>query len=167
MVAAEAAIVREIFDRFTRGEAPYSIAVDLNRRGIKTAKGMAWSEATGRQQLRNKHVAGICWHNGQEVAVGKWLPIIPRAQWDFAQELLTFRSVAARKKRTRNRTPRASFCAAWLSAATAVPRWPDAAEKSTGARAPTAKTGRSARGPCKPDRWRNSWKTLLSGCWPG
>ena len=60
-----------------------------------------------RQQLRNKHVAGICWHNGREVAVGKWLPIIPRAQWDFAQELLTFRSAAAQKKRARNRAPRA------------------------------------------------------------
>lgn len=39
--------------------------------------------------------------------MGKWLSIIPRAQWDFAQELLTFRSVAARKKRARNRAPRA------------------------------------------------------------
>ncbi|HEV2260464.1 MAG TPA: recombinase family protein, partial [Streptosporangiaceae bacterium] len=106
LVAAEAAIVREIFDRFTKGETPYSIAVDLNRRGIVTAKGKAWTEATIRRQLRNKHVAGICWHNGQEVAVGKWLPIIPRAQWDFAQELLGFRSVAARKKRAKN-PPRA------------------------------------------------------------
>jgi hypothetical protein len=80
--------------------------VDLNRRGIITAKGKAWTEATIRRQLHNKHVAGICWHNGQEVAVGKWLPIIPRAQWDFTQELLGFRSVAAQKKRARNRQPR-------------------------------------------------------------
>jgi len=107
IIAAEAAIVREVFERFTKGETPYSIAVDLNRRGITTAKGKAWTEATVRRQLRNNHVAGICWHNGQEVAVGKWLPIIPRAQWDFAQELLTFRSVAAQKKRARNRQPRA------------------------------------------------------------
>lgn len=107
IIAAEAAIVKEIFNRFAKGETPYSIAVDLNQRGIKTAKGKAWTEATVRRQLRNKHVAGICWHNGQEVAIGKWLPIIPRAQWDFAQELLTFRSVAAQKKRARNRQPRA------------------------------------------------------------
>jgi site-specific DNA recombinase len=107
IIAAEAAIVKEIFDRFTKGETPYSIAVDLNRRGITTAKGKAWTESTIRRQLRNKHVAGICWHNGQEIAVGKWLPIIPRTQWDFAQELLTFRSVAAQKKRAKNRPPRA------------------------------------------------------------
>jgi site-specific DNA recombinase len=106
MIATEAAIVREIFERFTKGETPYSIAVDLNRRGVTTAKGKAWTEATVRQQLRNKHVAGICWHNGREVAVGKWLPIISRAQWDFAQELLTFRSVAAQKKRVKRHAPR-------------------------------------------------------------
>ncbi len=107
MIAREAAIVREIFERFTKGETPYSIAVDLNRREITTAKGKAWTEAAVRRQLRNKHVAGICWHNGQEVAVGKWLPIIPRTKWDFAQELLTFRSAAAQKKRATNRPPRA------------------------------------------------------------
>ncbi|HEY6314123.1 MAG TPA: recombinase family protein [Streptosporangiaceae bacterium] len=106
IIAAEAAIVREIFERFTKGETPYSIAVDLNKRGIETAKGNAWTESTIRRQLRNKHVAGICWHNGKEVAAGKWLPVIPRAQWDFAQELLTFRSVAAQKRRAKNR-PRA------------------------------------------------------------
>jgi site-specific DNA recombinase len=99
IIAREAAIVREIFDRFCQGETPFSIAADLSRRGIKTAKGGAWTEATVRRQLRNKHVAGICWHKGHEVAVGKWLPIIPRAQWDFAQELLTFRSAAAQKQR--------------------------------------------------------------------
>lgn len=100
IIAREAAIVREIFDRFCQGETPFSIAADLSRRGIKTAKGGAWTEATVRRQLRNKHVAGICWHNGREVAVGKWLPIIPRTQWDFAQELLMFRSAAAQKQRS-------------------------------------------------------------------
>ena len=98
IVAAEAAIVKEIFDRFIKGETPYSIATDLNRRGIKTARGRAWAQATIVRQLQNKHVAGICWHNGKEVAVGKWLPIIPREQWDFAQELLTFRSAAAQER---------------------------------------------------------------------
>ena len=107
IIAREAAIVREIFDRFCKGETPFSIAADLSRRGMKASKGGAWTEATVRRQLRNKHAAGICWHNGREVAVGKWLPIISREQWDFAQELLTFRSAAAQKRRARNRAPRA------------------------------------------------------------
>jgi site-specific DNA recombinase len=107
LVPDEAEVIREQFERFTNGETPYSIAAVLNKRGITTAQGKAWTEAAVRRQLRNKRVAGIRWHNGQDVAVGKWPAIIPRAQWDFAQELLTFRSVAARKKRAKNRTPRA------------------------------------------------------------
>jgi site-specific DNA recombinase len=107
IILAEAAVIREIFDRFIKGETPYAIAVDLNARGIVTARGKAWTDAAIRRQLRNKHVAGICWHSGHEVAVGKWQPIIERAQWDFVQELLAFRSVAAQKKRAANRQPRA------------------------------------------------------------
>jgi WD40 repeat protein len=40
------------------------------------------------------------------VAVGKWPPVIPSAQWDFAQELLAFRSTAARSEQAGHRTPR-------------------------------------------------------------
>jgi DNA invertase Pin-like site-specific DNA recombinase len=104
IIPAEAAIIREIFDRFTKGEMPYAIAADLNRRGIKTAKGCAWGEATVRRQLKGTRVAGIAVHRGQEIGTGKWPAIIGRPQWDFAQELLTFRNVAAQKQReTRNR----------------------------------------------------------------
>jgi site-specific DNA recombinase len=100
----EAEIVREIFRRFTSGEKPYAIALDLNRREIHTAKGKAWTETSIRRQLQNKHVAGINVHRGQEIGVGKWPAIITRVQWDFAQEMLTFRSSAAQAERdTRTR----------------------------------------------------------------
>jgi hypothetical protein len=107
IVPEEAAVIREQFDRFAKGETPYAIAVDLNKREIRTVQGKAWTEAAVRRQLRNKRVAGICWHNGKEVAVGKWPAIIKRDQWDFMQELLTFRSAAARKERAKRRAPRA------------------------------------------------------------
>src|SRR5205807_1569333 len=45
-----------------------------------------------------RHVAGINVHQGQEIGAGKWPAIIPRAEWDFAQELLTFRSSATQKQ---------------------------------------------------------------------
>lgn len=108
-IPQEAAIVQEIFKRYTKGETPYSISVDLNRRGVTTAKGKAWIDATVRRQLRNKHVAGICWHNGQEVAVGRWPAIISRPEWDFTQELLTFRSAAAQKKRANDQRPQRTY----------------------------------------------------------
>lgn len=104
IIPGEAAIVREIFDRFTKGETPYAISLDLNKRGIPTAKGGSWSEVGVRRQLKNTHVAGIAMHKGREIGVGKWPAIISRAQWDFAQELLMFRSAAAQKQRAaRNR----------------------------------------------------------------
>jgi hypothetical protein len=104
IVTEEAVIIRGIFDRFTKGETPYSIAVDLNRRGVPTTKGKAWTETSTRRQLTSTHVAGINTYRGQEIGVGKWPAIISRPEWDFAQELLTFRSSAAQKKtETRNR----------------------------------------------------------------
>lgn len=104
ILPAEAAIVREVFDRFIQGETPYALSVDLNRRGIPTAHGKTWTEATVRRLLRSKSIAGICVLRGQEIGIGKWPAIITRPQWDFAQELLTFRSVAAQKQRdSRNR----------------------------------------------------------------
>jgi site-specific DNA recombinase len=98
-IPKEADIVREIFTRYTNGEKPYAIAADLNKRGVPTAKDKAWTEAAIRRQLTNKHVAGILVHQGQEIGTGKWPPIIARAEWDFAQELLTFRSAAAQTTR--------------------------------------------------------------------
>jgi site-specific DNA recombinase len=104
IIAAEAAVIREIFARFTKGETPYAIAADLNTRGIKTAKGGAWTEATVRRQLKSTRVAGIAVHHGTVIGVGKWPAIIARPQWDFTQELLAFRNVAAQKQRdTRSR----------------------------------------------------------------
>jgi site-specific DNA recombinase len=97
IIPTEAVIVREIFERFINGETPYAIALDLNARGITTAKGRTWTNASVHRQLRNKRVAGICIHNGREVAVGKWPAIIGRPTWDFAQELLDFRSTAAQQ----------------------------------------------------------------------
>lgn len=105
-VRKEAVIITEIFDRFGKGEKPYAIAVDLNRRGITTARGNAWTETTVRRQLRNTRVAGIAVRHGQEIGIGKWPAIITRAQWEFTQELLTFRSSAARNEKARRKAPR-------------------------------------------------------------
>jgi DNA invertase Pin-like site-specific DNA recombinase len=67
LVPKEAEIVREIFDRFTRGKTMYAIAADLNARGIQTARGSEWRQSTIRRQLRNPHVAGISMYHGQEI----------------------------------------------------------------------------------------------------
>jgi hypothetical protein len=58
LVLKEAEVIREIFARFGKGENHYAISVDLNKRGINTAKGRAWTEAAIRQ-LKNTRVASI------------------------------------------------------------------------------------------------------------
>jgi site-specific DNA recombinase len=102
---AEAGIVREIYARFTQGESPSAISVDLNGRGIRTTRGKLWDETTVRRLLQAKHVAAINVHNGVEIGIGVWPAIIARPQWEFAQEILAFRSAAAQSARS-TRTPR-------------------------------------------------------------
>jgi site-specific DNA recombinase len=94
----EAAIIREIFDRFISGEGPAPIAADLNRRGIKTALGNTWMPSTVRLQLRSRYVAGIRVHHGEEIGNGVWPAIIDRGTWELAQEMLSYR--AATQKTT-------------------------------------------------------------------
>jgi site-specific DNA recombinase len=106
IIRSEAEVIREIFNRFTKGETPYAIAVSLAMRGITTAKGGAWTETAVRRQLKSRRVAGIVVHHGEEVGIGKWPAIITRAQWDFTQELLTFRSSAARAEQAKWKAPR-------------------------------------------------------------
>lgn len=102
----EAEVVREIFRRFTEGEKPYSIAKDLNARGLFTAKGRAWEVSGIRRQLQAKHVAGILVYDGEEIGVGKWPAIIERQQWDFVQELLAFRSASKQEEQAKKKAPR-------------------------------------------------------------
>jgi len=107
IIPREAEVIREIFDRYGKGETPWRIADDLSKRGIPAAKGGAWTETAVRRQLRNTRVAGIAVLHGQEIGAGKWPAIITRTQWEFTQELLTFRSSAARSEQAKRKAPRA------------------------------------------------------------
>jgi site-specific DNA recombinase len=46
IVEDEAAIVREIFARYIAGETPRAIAHDLNKRGVRPARGRLWNAST-------------------------------------------------------------------------------------------------------------------------
>lgn len=69
IVEAEAAIVREIFERFAIGQTPRTIAGDLNRRNVATKRGGDWRASAiygngrGNGILRNDIYAGrIVWN---------------------------------------------------------------------------------------------------------
>jgi DNA invertase Pin-like site-specific DNA recombinase len=102
-IEQEAAIIHEIFDRFTTGEAPTAIATDLNRRGVKTAFGHTWAPSTVRLQLRSRYVTGIRIYHGMEIGKGVWPTIIDRGTWDLAQEMLDFRAAVTKEGKAGHR----------------------------------------------------------------
>lgn len=73
----EAVIIRELADRFVNGgEAQWSLAMDLNRRGIKTTGGNLWRPFTVGQMLKSGRISGRREHRGQLVADAVWPAII-------------------------------------------------------------------------------------------
>jgi len=86
---AEAAIVREMFGRVLSGDTLYQIARDLERRGVPTQRGAAWSIQALRQMAHNPAYGGFIRHRGRIVAEAVNLPpIIDRATWEAVQTIL-------------------------------------------------------------------------------
>lgn len=94
----EAEIVREIYDRFIAGESSYTIAVDLEQRGVPR-RGGYWHTYMVMSILRRPVYAGLTTHHRVIVAIGQHDPIVTRETWDAAQARL------ARVAVTRNKTP--------------------------------------------------------------
>src|SRR6185437_445501 len=104
----EIAVVREIFDRFTRHkETEAEIAASLNGRGILSDLQRPWTRATIRQILTNPKYTGANVYNRRSFKLKKkrvknpremWLwrndafiPTIELAQFNRAQEIITAR----------------------------------------------------------------------------
>lgn len=101
----EASVVREIFDRFLRGESPGAIARGLVSREVPTAEGKNWTAYAVRAVLDLRHCAGILVHNGEEVGTGNWPTIIDLGTWEEARAMRGYRSAASgyAEKRSRAR----------------------------------------------------------------
>ena len=67
---AEAAVVREIFERFARGETRAEIIRDMQRRKIKTAYGNEFTSNSLTHMLRNKRYIGTYLYKGVETPGG-------------------------------------------------------------------------------------------------
>lgn len=66
----EAAVVREIFERYAAGETKVDIVRDLQKRKIKTSKGKEFSRNSLTRLLQNKRYIGIYLYKGQETPNG-------------------------------------------------------------------------------------------------
>lgn len=100
---AEAEIVREVFDRYLKGQNPLKISHILNERGILTSRGKTWTSGTVRALLGSHHVAGLRVHRGELIGEGTWPAIIDRGTWEEAQRRREFRSAIHQENLARRR----------------------------------------------------------------
>ncbi|MCU1615915.1 MAG: serine recombinase [Frankiales bacterium] len=96
----EAAIIREMAERFVAGESLRSLCTDLDDRGIRTVKGSSWQTHSLRHVLSNPRAAGLRAYKGEVVAKAVWEPIITEELHRKVLATLQSRKVSGR------RTPR-------------------------------------------------------------
>jgi site-specific DNA recombinase len=89
LIEHEAAVVREMFERFHAGESLHSIAAALNEAGIGTRNGGRWNPSTVRTILVNPRYCGRAVYcgtaNGHQ---GRWQPIVDETVWDLVNARL-------------------------------------------------------------------------------
>ena len=83
----EAAVVREVFERYVHGEQFAHIAQDLNERGYRTKRGNPWNKGSFHRMLGNTTYIGTYHHSGVtlENAVP---PIVSKELFNAAQAKL-------------------------------------------------------------------------------
>lgn len=76
VVEEEAEIIREVVARIIAGERPGTVAADLNRRGVPTARGSAWTTPTLRTMAASETIAGRRRFRGEDIGPAAWEAII-------------------------------------------------------------------------------------------
>lgn len=96
----EAAIVREVVERFLAGESLRRLAIDLNARGITTSTGGKWVQGSLRRMLASARISGQREHHGEIVGKAVWPGIITPT------ETAQIRAILADPERNRNQGAR-------------------------------------------------------------
>lgn len=96
----EAAVVRDLVERYLAGESLRSLCTWLDDAGIKTVTGGPWRSPTLRGLLRSGRIAGLREHRGEVVGPAEWEPIITTADRDRVLARMAEQAVTGR------RTPR-------------------------------------------------------------
>jgi site-specific DNA recombinase len=99
---AGAAIVRRIYTEFLAGRPQLAIARGLSADGLRGGRGGRWYQGTVRRILTNPLYAGWV-QTGEELVDALHEPIIERATWRSAQELLESSKQSGVKGRTPTR----------------------------------------------------------------
>lgn len=80
VVESEAAVIRELAERFLAGEATVSLTRWLIEQEVPTAGGAQWQTSTVSQMLKSPRIAGLRSHNGVVVGDAVWPAIITPEQ---------------------------------------------------------------------------------------
>lgn len=100
VIPAEAAVIRTVVARFLGGESLRSLAMWLDKEGVKTVQGGPWRTTSLRGLLVSPRIAGLRQHRGEVIGEAVWEAIITPAQRDRVLNLL------AQRVSTGRRTPR-------------------------------------------------------------
>jgi len=101
VVAAEAAVIRQLVARFLAGESLRSLATWLDEQEIRTVAGGGWRTPTLRTLLSSPRVAGLRQHRGQVHGKAVWPAIFSEA--DRSRVLARLDTLADSGRRTPRR----------------------------------------------------------------
>ena len=94
----EADVVRYIFDQYVAGVGTYTIAKNLNEKGIKTKQGKFWLNTRIMDMIKNKIYIGLIHSTKLDIWVeGKHDAIIDKDVFDKAQTIHTLKAPKVRK----------------------------------------------------------------------
>lgn len=85
----EAPIVREVADRFLGGESLYSIARDLNERGVPPRQTNRWTGTALSKMLKKPVYAALRTHNDEVTGPGTWPTIVTEDEYHRLRAILT------------------------------------------------------------------------------
>ncbi|HTX96539.1 MAG TPA: recombinase family protein [Mycobacterium sp.] len=90
---SEAAVVREMVDRYLAGQSLRSLTVWLNESGIAPAVAKSWQTSAVRQVLCSGRIAGLREHRGEVIGQAVWPAIITGVERDRVLARMAARSV--------------------------------------------------------------------------
>lgn len=103
VVPEEAAVVRELFERFAAGETVYGLTQWMNESGVKPKQSEKWSRTSVRGILENPRYAARVVHRGEVVSTpGAWEPIVTPGLFDQVAAILS----DPRRRMNKGRTAR-------------------------------------------------------------
>jgi site-specific DNA recombinase len=90
---SEAAVVRQMVDRYLAGQSLLSLTVWLNESGIRPAVAKSWQTSAVRQILCSGRIAGLREHRGEVIGEATWPAIITPGERDRVLARIAARAV--------------------------------------------------------------------------